>query len=214
MRVIAINGSPRKNQNTGTLLAQAVNGAESVGASTETIHLYDYRYSGCVSCFSCKLKHNAGAGSCAIQDELAPILDKAMNSDALLLGSPIYFSDVTGMMRSFMERLAFMNLTYDDPYRTAPGKRISSAFFFTMNLPKEGEQYYAPLFESNSKALGLLGGTTEYFASYDTYQFDDYSKYAAGVFDRSHKEKVRAGQWPIDCEKAYEIGKRLASACL
>jgi len=213
MKAIAINGSPRKSHNTGTLLAHAVHGAESVGAVSETIHLYDYRFSGCVSCFSCKLKHKAGEGRCAVNDELSPLLEKVMNCDVLLLGSPIYFSDVTGMMRSFMERLAFMNLTYDDPYRPAPGKRISSAFFFTMNLPKEGEQYYAPLFESNSKVLGLLGGTTEYFASYDTFQFDDYSKYAAGIFDRSHKEKVRAEQWPIDCEKAYEIGKRLATAC-
>ncbi|MCL2020316.1 MAG: flavodoxin family protein, partial [Oscillospiraceae bacterium] len=41
-------------------------------------------------------------------------------------------------------------------------------------------------------------------------QFDDYSKYAAGVFDVSHKEKVRKEQFPLDCEKAFEIGARLA----
>ena len=210
MHITAINGSPRKNHNTGALLEHAVRGAESAGATTETIHLYDYKYHGCVSCFSCKGKHNAGSGNCALHDDLSPILAKAMNSNVLLLGSPIYFNDVTGMMRSFIERLAFMNLTYDDPYRPAPDKYISSAFFFTMNLPKEGEQYYIPLFESNSKILGILGGTTEYIASYDTYQFDDYSKYAAGVFNIEHKNHVRSEQWPHDCNRAFEVRKKLA----
>jgi len=212
MRILAVNGSPRKNFNTAALLECAAKGAAAAGAVTETIHLYDHRYSGCISCFACKRKENAGFGHCAVKDGLSPILEKAMACDALLLGSPIYFSDITGMMRSFLERLAFMNLTYDDPYRPAPGKHISSAFFFTMNMPREGEKYYTPLFESNSKILGLLGGTTEYMASYDTYQFDDYSQYAAGIFDAGQKKRVRAEQWPLDCEKAFEIGKKLASA--
>jgi multimeric flavodoxin WrbA len=212
MKVIAINGSPRKNFNTATLLEHAIRGSVSAGASTEAFHLYDMRYSGCVSCFSCKQKQGAGLGKCAFQDELSPVLEKIMACDALLLGSPIYFSDVTGKMRSFMERLLFMNLTYDDPLRPAPGKKISSAFIFTMNLPKEGEHYGIPLFEQNSKAFGLLGGSTEYLASFDTYQFDDYSKYAAGVFDAEKKKQVRAEQWPIDCQKAFEIGVRLGSS--
>jgi multimeric flavodoxin WrbA len=134
-----------------------------------------------------------------------------MDSDAVLLGSPIYFNDVTGMLRSFMERLAFMNLTYDDPYRTAPGKSINSAFFFSMNLSETHKEYYIPLFENSVSALRLLGGITEYYACYDTFQFDDYEKYAAGFFDAGHKKKIRTDQWPLDCNAAYEIGKRLAS---
>lgn len=211
MQIIAINGSPRKNFNTAALLKHATNGAESVGAATETIHLYDLRYSGCISCFGCKRKQDAGLGHCAVQDELSPVLKKVMACDVLLLGSPIYFSEVTGMMRSFMERLLFMNMTYDDPLRPAPGKQISSAFIYTMNLPKAGEHYGTPIFEQNSKVFGLLGGSTEYLASFDTYQFDDYTKYAAGIFNAENKKRVRDEQWPLDCQKAYEIGVRLAS---
>jgi multimeric flavodoxin WrbA len=158
----------------------------------------------------CKLKNNAGIGVCVKNDELSPVLEKVMNCDALLLGSPIYYSDVTGVMRCFIERLLFMNLTYDDPYRKALGKSIRSAFFFTMNLPKEGESYYMPLFESASKPFEYLGGSSEYMASFNTYQFDDYSKYAAEIFDISQKEKLRKEQFPLDCEKAFEIGARLA----
>ena len=210
MNVIAINGSPRKTRNTATLLEHAVKGTKSENATAEIIHLYDLQYKGCVSCFGCKLKDNAGVGVCAINDELSPVLEMVMNCDVLLLGSPIYFGDVTGAMRCFMERLLFMNLTYDDPYRKAYGKSISSAFFFTMNLPKEGESYYTSLFESTSKPFEYLGGSSEYFACFDTYQFDDYSKYAAGIFDVSQKEKLRKEQFPLDCEKAFEIGTRLA----
>ena len=210
MNVIAINGSPRKTGNTATLLEYAVKGAGSQNATAETLHFYELQYKGCISCFGCKHKDNAGTGFCAANDGLSPVLERVMNCDVLLLGSPIYYSDVTGMMRSFMERLLFMNLTYDDPYRKASGKSISSAFIFTMNLPKEGESYYTPVFEANSKLFECLGGTSEYLACFDTYQFDDYSKYAAGIFDVSHKEKVRKEQFPLDCERAFEIGARLA----
>jgi multimeric flavodoxin WrbA len=211
MNVIAINGSPRKDCNTATLLSHAIKGAESVGAVTEIIHLYDLNYKGCTSCFACKTKQNAGSGHCAMKDELSPTLERIMACDVLLLGSPIYFSDVTGITRMLMERLLFMNLTYDEPMRPAPGKHISSAFFFTMNIPKAMEHYGTPLFEQNSKVFATLGGTTEYLASFDTFQFDDYSKYAAGMFDAELKKQTRQKQWPIDCQKAYAIGARLAS---
>lgn len=56
MKVIAINGSPRKNWNTHKLLNAALEGAKSMGAETEIIHLYDLNYTGCRSCFACKRK--------------------------------------------------------------------------------------------------------------------------------------------------------------
>jgi multimeric flavodoxin WrbA len=53
-KIIAINGSPRKEWNTATLLDHALRGAESHGAKTELIHIYDLDFRGCTSCFSCK----------------------------------------------------------------------------------------------------------------------------------------------------------------
>jgi len=78
-------------------------------------------------------------------------------------------------------------------------------------LSKEGEQYYTPLFEQTSKSLGVLGCASEYLASFDTTQFDDYGKYAAGIFNVENKERERMKQWPLDCQKAFEIGARLAA---
>jgi multimeric flavodoxin WrbA len=69
MKVIAINGSPRKNKNTATLLNKALEGAASQGSETELIHLYDLNFKGCISCFSCKLKSGKNYGKCALKDD-------------------------------------------------------------------------------------------------------------------------------------------------
>jgi multimeric flavodoxin WrbA len=107
MKVLAINGSPRTKCNTATLLNNALEGAASQGAETELVHLYDLDFKGCISCFACKLKNGESYGRCAVEDELTPVLKNAGETDALILGSPIYYGGVTGEMRSFMERLLF-----------------------------------------------------------------------------------------------------------
>src|SRR5665647_3224861 len=113
MKVIAINGSPRKKWNTATLLNKALEGAASKGAETELIHLYDLDFKGCISCFACKLKDGKSYGKCAVKDELTPLLKQIEEeADAIILGSPIYFGTVSGEMRSSMERLMFPYLTY------------------------------------------------------------------------------------------------------
>ncbi|HLA80370.1 MAG TPA: flavodoxin family protein, partial [Thermoleophilia bacterium] len=113
MNVIAVNGSPRKDWNTGILLKSALEGAESVGAQTKLVHLYDLSYKGCTSCFSCKRKGNTCNGLCVMRDDLRDVLAEVLGCDALVLGSPIYFGDVTGETRSFLERLLFPNISYD-----------------------------------------------------------------------------------------------------
>jgi multimeric flavodoxin WrbA len=107
MKVIAVNGSPRKSWNTATLLQKSLDGAASQGAETEIFHLYELNYKGCVSCFACKTKNGKSYGRCAVKDDLAPLLKQVEDVDAIVFGSPIYYGSVTGEMRSFMERLLF-----------------------------------------------------------------------------------------------------------
>lgn len=76
MNILAFNGSPRKNNNTGILLIKALEGAASQGASTELINLYDLNYKGCMSCFACKTKNGKSYGKCPINDDLKPIFKK------------------------------------------------------------------------------------------------------------------------------------------
>ncbi len=209
MKVIAINGSPRKNWNTARLLQQALKGAESVGAETELINLYNLKYRGCISCFGCKRKE-AVPCKCYIKDELTPVLEKVQSADALILGSPIYFGDITGQMRCFLERLAFPAMTYDDYSRQLYSGSLNAAFFFTMNIGNGYEEMYKPIFENNTNLLKKFGGTVEYYLATDTLQFDDYSKYQAGQFDESAKRQHHNEQFPKDLANAFDIGKQLA----
>ncbi|MFA5112372.1 MAG: flavodoxin family protein, partial [Desulfobaccales bacterium] len=98
MKVIAVNGSPRKTWNTATLLKKALKGAALQGADTELAHLYDFNFKGCISCFACKTKGGKSYGRCAVRDDLRPLLNKIGAADALILGSPIYFGAVSGEM--------------------------------------------------------------------------------------------------------------------
>ena len=126
MKIIAINGSPRKKWNTATLLEKALEGAASLGAETEFVHLYDLVFKGCTSCFSCKLKGGTSYGKCAMNDGLTPVLEKLATADAFILGSPVYFGTVTGEMRSFMERLLFQYLALViGPYASDVSKKFT-----------------------------------------------------------------------------------------
>ena len=213
MRVIAVNGSPRKNRNTATLLQKALDGAKSMGAQTEFIHLYDLNFKGCISCFSCKRKNTRHVGHCAMKDDLTNVLEKILECDVLLLGSPIYFGNVTGEMRSFLERLLFSSLSYNADHRSVFQGKLSSAFIYTMNVPEElmKQSNYEAVFHHYRTLLQRFNGPSEFLLSTDTYQFEDYSKYEASMFDEKHKSQVKAEQFPIDNQKAFDMGVRLTS---
>jgi multimeric flavodoxin WrbA len=212
MKVIAISGSPRKGWNTAVLLEKVLEGAASQGAQTELIHLYDLHYKGCISCFACKTKGGKSYGKCAVKDDLTSVLHKAEESDAMILGSPIYLGNVTGEMRSFMERLIFQYLTYTDPPSSLFKKRIKTAFIYTMGVTEEmmNQFGYSQFIKLNIDLFTRIFGQSESLCSFDTLQFEDYSKVVAPRFDPEKKAKRRKEVFPIDCQKAFEIGVRFA----
>ncbi len=212
MKVIAINGSPRKDGNTASLLQKALEGAKSMGADTEIIYLYDLNFKGCTSCFACKIKDSKYIGRCAMKDDLTSILEKISGCDVLLLGSPIYLGNITGEMHSFLERLIFPNITYNAGIASFFKGKVSTAFIYTMNVTEEivQKQNYKAIFNCNKNYLEKLNGTSEFLISTDTYQFSDYAKYEAPMFDEKHKAQVKTNQFPIECQKAFDMGARLA----
>ena len=208
MKVMAFNGSPRKKWNTASLLEKSLDGAASQGAVTRLVHLYDLDYKGCRSCFSCNIKGGKSLGTCAVKDELTSVYGEIRESAAIILGSPIYFGDVTGEMRSFLERLLFPYLAYTDPPQSLFPNKIRSAWIYTMNASeKDARQMgYDQLFKQNEFAMKMIFGHCTSLMSYDTYQFEDYSKMEASRFDVDHKEKRRREVFPMDCEKARDLG--------
>ncbi|MDQ1255218.1 MAG: hypothetical protein QG646_4497 [Euryarchaeota archaeon] len=110
-----------------------------------------------------------------------------------------------------MERFIYPYLVYSANLTTLYPKKIPVGYIYTLGAPEE----YLHVFGFR-KVIGLNEGVTtrifgysESLYSTDTYQFDDYSKYVSDRFDPSAKAKRREEVFPQDCEKAFEMGKRL-----
>ncbi len=123
-KVIAINGSPRRNGNTAELLQQALKGAQEAGAETELVNLYSLNFKGCISCFYCKRKDKEH-GTCAMKDDLTPVIERIKEADALIMGAPVYFMNLSSGMMAFIERLLFSNYIYSNEIPTVFPKAMS-----------------------------------------------------------------------------------------
>lgn len=217
MKIYAINGSPRKDKNTASLLTKALEGVKASSPNeeieTEIIDLYDLNYSGCKSCFACKRLGGKSYGKCAIKDDLYDVFEKLADADGIIFGSPIYFGTISAQMHGFLERLIFQYLTYDKNYTMIAPKKMPTAFIYTMNAPKE----YAESTDSLSKintfelTLELAFKKPALMYSFNTYQFDDYSKYETSGFSEEAKRIQRETQFPLDLEEAFNLGKNLLS---
>lgn len=210
MKIIGVNGSPRKGWNTHLLVAEALEGAASEGAETELIHLYDLRFRGCVSCFVCKQKENPG--HCAFADELLPVLGAISRCDGLILGSPLYIGDVTSSMRAFIERLTFQYITYRKEGGTFCKRGIPVLSIYTMNVTDEGMRqngYEEKFAFYEGRYNTLLGGPAQTMVVTETLQTDDYDKYEMSMFDAATRKKRRDEVFPQDLQKAFQIGAKL-----
>ncbi|MBQ7475774.1 MAG: flavodoxin family protein [Selenomonadaceae bacterium] len=210
-KIILVNGSPRKNGNTAQLLKSAAIGAQDAGAEVTTINLYALNFKGCTSCFYCKLKSKEH-GTCAMKDDLSPILEEIKLADAIIFGSPIYFMNLSSGMIAFIERLIFSNYIYSTEIPTVFPKKLPSAFFYTMNMTKDhweqfNMEHLAGMYERFSE--NVLGVKPKRLLAFDTLQFKDYSKYESSIFDEQHKIEYRKKFWQTQLDDAYKIGREL-----
>ena len=207
-KIIIIDGGPRKNFNTASMLQKFAEGAKSVCDEIEvkTIRLYGLDYKGCMSCMACKIKGKA-SNVCKFKDALTPVLEDIAQADGLVLGSPIYFGDVTGQMRALLERLAFPWLSYNDYSMTAP-KRMPVVLMETMNGTPErnNSQGYGSMEYCITTALG----EPERLIAYNTYQVKNYDRFELASFSEKAKRQWRDEHWEQDLQKAYDAGKQMA----
>lgn len=102
MRALAINGSPRAEGNTALLLQTVLGELEAEGIETEQIQIGGKPLRGCVACMKCWENQD---DRCVIEgDGLNDCLAKVKQADAIILGSPTYFADVTAEMKAFIDR--------------------------------------------------------------------------------------------------------------
>ena len=206
MKTVILNGSPRKNWNTAMILKEAQKGAEARGDEVLYVDLYDLNFTGCRSCLACKRAGIEEPCRCYWKDEFSPVLEEIYKADHLILGSPIYFGDPTGVLREALERIVFPALSYNDYSSTFKGK-VDVSVFLTMNAPEQYyEQGYRAKMENNFASFGKLNGRIKLYPVCNTLQVNDYSKYEMKGFSEEKKKLSREEQFPRDLELAYKVG--------
>jgi multimeric flavodoxin WrbA len=112
MNVIGVVGSKRKKGNTAILVEQALKPFREAGDSCEVIHLGSLSFDGCHGCEAC-----AKTNRCVFKDDMQPLYEKIRAADAIILGSPTYFYNMTSDMKKFIDR-CYCFLTFADNDRS------------------------------------------------------------------------------------------------
>jgi multimeric flavodoxin WrbA len=137
MKIVNILGSPRVNGNSATIAKQFCETAEKHGDVVTTYVLNEIDFQGCQGCFLCKTKLDR----CAVKDDLTAVLDSIRDADVVVLSSPVYYWDVSGQVKCFLDRtFSFLEpdfLTNPNPSRLPSGKKF--VFILAQGNPDESK---------------------------------------------------------------------------
>jgi multimeric flavodoxin WrbA len=121
VKVVAFNGSPRKDGNTATLLGVVLRELEGLGIETELVHLKG-PLSGCIACFKC---HEKKDGRCALdKDMVNECIEKMSGADGIILGSPTYFADLTPELKALIDRAGFVGKANGEMFKRKVGAAV------------------------------------------------------------------------------------------
>jgi multimeric flavodoxin WrbA len=106
MKAIAFNGSPRQGGNTEFLLKKVLEPISEAGIETELVQIGNKQIRGCMGCYRCRENKNL---KCAITTDMVnECIGKMIAADAIILGSPTYFADMTSDMKALIDRAGFV----------------------------------------------------------------------------------------------------------
>lgn len=125
MKVLAINGSARKEGNTTTLLKLVLCELESEGIQTELIELAGKKVRGCIACFKCM--ENKDKRCSVTTDYVNDVIARMIEADGIILGSPTYFTDVTTEMKGLIDRSGMVARANDNMLRLKVGAAVVAA---------------------------------------------------------------------------------------
>lgn len=164
MQVIAINGSARAEGNTSLILRAVTDEIENAGIACETVSLAGKRIAPCKACLTCRTTRR-----CAIDDDFEGVFEKLKAADGILLGSPVYSADVSGMMKAFIERAGCVLAADKGSLRYKPCAAVAAVrrggglaavdtmnhFFLNKNALVVGSTYWNMVYGRNiGEALG------------------------------------------------------------
>ncbi len=122
LKVVAFNGSPRPDGNTGRLIRRVFQELEREGIATELVDLAGSRLRGCTACMRCRTDTNR---RCALDDDpLNGWLEKMFAADGILLGSPTYFADITAELKALIDRAGFVGRGNGSLFRRKVGAAV------------------------------------------------------------------------------------------
>jgi multimeric flavodoxin WrbA len=125
MKVVAFNGSARKKGNTTMLLEAVLQPLAEAGAETELVELAGTNPKGCKACYVCFKEKD---GTCAVKDDIInECIAKMVQADAIILGSPTYFADVSSEMKALIDRCGMVSRANGDLYRRKLGASVVAA---------------------------------------------------------------------------------------
>ena len=148
MKILLINGSPRKDGNTSIALSEVVKTLETEGIDTETIHVGHKAIRGCIACNKCK-----ELGKCAFDDIVNEVNKKFEEADGIVIGSPVYYASPAGGLISFLDRL-FYSAHFDKSMKVGAAVAVArrggttatfdvlNKYFTISNMPIVPSQYW------------------------------------------------------------------------
>ena len=154
MKVIAINGSPRKNGNTAMLLGKVLEPIAAEGIETEVFQLGGKPISGCTACYACFKNKD---GRCIQADDVVnECIEKMAEADGIILGSPTYFADITPELKALIDRAVLVGLANGAMFRRKVGAAVLAVrrggsihafdsinhFFFIEQMIVPGSSYW------------------------------------------------------------------------
>ena len=121
-KVIAINGSARKDGNTAILIRRMLEELENEGIETELVQLAGKKIQGCTACMKCFENRDR---RCMLDDDIVyDCIEKMAGADGIILGSPVYFSDVTAEMKALVDRAGFVSFANDGLFKRKVGSAV------------------------------------------------------------------------------------------
>ncbi|MGD8499218.1 MAG: flavodoxin family protein [Phycisphaerales bacterium] len=122
MKVVAFNGSARKNGNTAILIRKVFSELEAEGVETELVQLAGKTIRGCIACGKCFKNQNK---RCAVDSDFAnECIEKMLEADGIILGSPTYFADVTTEMKALIDRAGYVARANSDMLKRKVGAAV------------------------------------------------------------------------------------------
>ena len=122
MKVLAINGSPRKDGNTNDLINIVLDEIKKENIEVESLNLAGKKINGCIACMKCFENKDE---KCNVKnDDFNEIIEKMKNADGIILGSPDYFGNVTTAMKSLIDRSGIVGMANDYLFKRKVGAGV------------------------------------------------------------------------------------------